>query len=108
MRRVGMLLLACLLIWGCSLGRSPTSGPWLNPPLAEQPKLDYQSGSKNSTGRWLFPPDVIVVSSQDEAAIQGIGAVFTKQAWAEFSAWVAQTYEDGKVRWRVLEEANRR
>ena len=50
----------------------------------------------------------MVFSAKEEPAITGIAVMFTPRAWEVFSAWVSQTYEDGKVRWTVLEEANRR
>ena len=99
MRRVGILCLVYLLTWGCSLGRSPTPGPYLNPPLAEKPALDFDKDERTGA---------VIVSTKDEASIQAIAVMFTGKAWEQFSAWVSQTYEDGKVRWRVLEEANRR
>ena len=51
---------------------------------------------------------LIVFSAREETNIQDLSVAFTAKGWALFSAWVSQTYEDGKVRWRVLEEANRR
>ena len=98
MRHVGILLV-CLAIWGCSLGRSQTDAPWPNPPLAEKPALDFSKDGRTGA---------VIISANDEATIQDIAVMFTGKAWEQFSAWVSQTYEDGKVRWRVLEEANRR
>lgn len=98
MRRVGIVSLACLLTWGCNLGRSPTDALWLNPPLAEAPALDFSKDER--TGK-------VIISAKEESAILDIAVMFTGKAWEQFSAWVSQTYEDGKVRWRVLEEANR-
>jgi len=83
--------------WGCSLGRSPTTGQWVNPPLVDPPALDYEL---SSTG-------VLVFSAKEETRIDDVAVVFTQKAWDLFSAWVSKTYEDGKVRWAVLEEANR-
>ena len=93
-----ILLLACLLTWGCSPGRSPTTGLWVNPPLVEAPALDYQLDK--ATG-------LIIISTREEATIGPLHAAFTKKAWDAMSAWVSQIYEDGKVRWTVLEEANK-
>ena len=107
MRHVGMLLLVCLVTLGCSLGRSQTDAPWPNPPLAEKPPLDYQIGSRGRDGSERLP-GVVIFSTKDEGAIDNIAVAFTAEAWNRFSAWVSQTYEDGKVRWRVLEEANKR
>lgn len=50
---------------------------------------------------------VILFSKGTEESIRDIAAAFTREAWIAFGAWISQTYEDGKVRWKVLEEANK-
>ena len=121
MKRVGILVLGCLLTWGCAGLRSPSAGPWTNPPLAQRPSLDVGRLEaavllvKDPTGKYLDSQElsalangVLVFSLKTEDTIPAIGAVFTPAAWQAFAEWVNQIYQDGKVRWTVLEEANRR
>jgi len=96
-KRSVILLLACLLA-SCSLARNPTTGQWVNPPLVEPPGLDYQLDK--ATG-------MLLISTRDEERIGQLHAAFTEKAWKAMSAWVSQIYEDGKVRWIALEEANK-
>ena len=122
MRRVGILLLACLATWGCSLARSPSEGPWANPPIAQKPRLDLTpldcqpEGAALSPAGWVvdadhpcprLQPGTIIFSTPAEATIGDISVAFTDRAWMAFSEWVNRTYTDGIIRWRVLEEANK-
>ncbi len=97
MRQSAILLLVFLLA-SCSLGRSPTPGQWVNPPLVEAPAIVYDKDG--ATG-------ILHLSLKGERDPLKVGVTISPAGWEALSAWVSQTYEDGKVRWRVLEEANR-
>jgi len=50
---------------------------------------------------------VLHLSLKGEQNPLRVGVTISPAGWEALSAWVTQTYEDGKVRWIALEEANK-